>query len=581
MKNEINNPQALVPGTMISSGKIEYVIKGILGAGAFGITYLATGQIKIGNVSFEVPFAIKEHFMQSCFRDKDGTRVLYTPSSKNDVELSRKDFLTEAKRLQQLCTKTKYIVNVNETFETNGTAYYVMEYLSGGTIKAYSKSQAIEYMLNLSEAVKVLHDHKVLHMDIKPSNVMLKKDDDTHELYPVLIDFGITKHFDSNGRPTTDPKSKGASNGFAPIEQYDDIKSFAPTIDIYALGATCYFLLTGKNPPSASKLCYDMSMLRVELENIGCKEFVPFIAKSMSPNYRDRHRDIREFIEGLNSIIITDQELNRDLVVDETDSPSTRTTIKDFGNVKDCNRDLEDSQSSTLNNYGATLDLYERICAFDTTIVHLNNPYIKGRLRSIFLARNPSTRLLGIIDSQNNIIIPFEYTFIGKFSEIPVGRGKNLSHGWKVVAPALKYEYKEQSCFEGFEITSDGNIIESYYDVDAQPVFNNEASTRQIIKQQSFKVNNKIIKINIQKIPCGYYGIMDNKDNVIAPFIYDSIEPFSEYCSLPGPGIRPLFLGAKYTFDGKIGFFKITDNGILIDYVRYDLKSYRYLCSLS
>lgn len=576
-----NNIQTLTPETVIHSGKTKYIIKKVLGCGAFGVTYLATGIIKIGNINFDVDFAIKEHFMQSCFRDKDGTRVLYTPSSKDDVELSRKDFLTEARRLQQLCTKTKYIVNVNETFEANGTAYYVMEFLSGGTIKAYSKSQAIGYMLKLSEAVKVLHDHKVLHMDIKPSNVVLKEDDDTHELYPVLIDFGITKHFDSKGRPTTNPQAKGASNGYAPIEQYDEIKTFAPTIDIYALGATFYFLLTGKNPPNASKLCYDTSLLRVELENIGCEEFVSFITKSMSPNFRDRYRDIRAFIEGLNSIVTTGQELNRDFFSGETDSPTT-TTIKDSDNVKDCNNVHADPQSSASNNHGATLVIYERICTFDNPMAHIKNPYIEGRLRSIILARNPSTRLFGIIDSQNNIIIPFEYSSIGKFSEIPVGRGENFLFGWRVVAPAIKCESKEQSCFEGLEITSGGNIIETFYDRDYQPIFHYEGTaTIQVIKQQSFNVNNKILRINIGQSPSGQYGITDNRSNVLAPFIYDSIEPFSEYCMLPGPGIPPRFLGAKYTFGGKIGFFKITDNGILIDYVRYDLESYKYLCSFS
>lgn len=576
-----NNIQTLTPETVIHSGKTKYIIKKVLGCGAFGVTYLATGIIKIGNINFDVDFAIKEHFTQSCFRDKDGTRVLYTPSSKNDVELSRKDFLTEAKRLQQLCSKTKYIVNVNETFEANGTAYYVMEYLSGGTIKAYSKSQAIGYMLKLSEAVKVLHDHKVLHMDIKPSNVVLKEDDDTQELYPVLIDFGITKHFDSKGRPTTNPQAKGASNGYAPIEQYDEIKTFAPTIDIYALGATFYFLLTGKNPPSASKLCYDTSLLRVELDNIGCEEFVSFINKSMSPNYRDRYRDIRAFIEGLKSIVITDHELNRDFFSGETDS-STTTTIKGCDNVKDWNNELEDLQSSISNNYKATIALYEHICTFDTPMVHINNPYIEGRLRSIILARNPSTRLLGIIDSQNNIIIPFEYTSIGKFSEIPVGRGENFSYGWRLVAPALKFESKEQSCFEGLEITSGGNIIETFYDRDYQPIFHYEGTaTIQVIKQQSFNVNNKILRIDIGQSPCGQYGITDNRSNVLAPFIYDSIEPFSEYCMLPGPGIPPRFLGAKYTIGDIVGFFKITEKGILIDYRRFDFQTYKDLCILT
>lgn len=569
--------QTLPIGTILYSGTNSYTIKKVLGCGAFGFTYLATGIIEIGNINFDGDFAIKEHFTQSCFRDKDGTRVVYTPSKKNDVELSRKDFLTEARRLHQLCTMSKYIVQVNETFEANGTAYYVMEYLSGGTITACSKSQVIEYMLKLSEAVKVLHDHKVLHMDIKPSNVMLKEDDDTNELYPVLIDFGIAKYFDSKGRP--EPKVNGASDGYAPIEQYGDIKSFAPTIDIYALGATCYFLLTGKTPPSAWRLMDDTSILRVELKNINCEEFIPLISKSMSPDYKDRHRDIRAFIEDLNSIVVTDKEINRDFFSDETSS--TTIIVKDFPNDKEREIDYHGQQSSASNNQGKTLAVYERICTFDTPMVHISNPDMEDCLRSIFLARDTVTRLFGIIDNQDNVIIPFEYTSIGKFSEIPVGRGANFSYGWRLVAPALKYEFDEQSCLEGLRITSYGKIIKTYYDGDTQPVFHDETSTLLIVKQQSFKVNNKIIRISIQQIPWGQYGITDSKYNVIAPFIYDSIEPFSEYCMLPGPGIPSRFLGAKYTIDGKIGFFRITDNGILIDYVRYDLETYERLRSLS
>lgn len=226
--------------------------------------------------------------------------------------------------------------------------------------------------------------------------------------------------------------------------------------------------------------------------------------------------------------------------------------------------------------------LYERICTFDAPMVHINNPYIEGRLRSIILARNPSTRLLGIIDSQNNIIIPFEYTSIGKFSEIPVGRGINFSYGWRVVAPALKCESKEQSCLEGLEIKSGGNIIETFYDIDYQPIFHYEGTaTLQVIKQQSFNVNNKILRISIDQSPCGQYGITDNRGNVLAPFIYDSIEPFSEYCMLPGPGIPPRFLGAKYTIGDNVGFFKITEKGILIDYRRFDFQTYKNLCILT
>lgn len=297
-------PQTLPIGTIINSGSTSYTIKKVLGIGSFGITYLALGGIKIGNVTFEVPFAIKEHFMESCLRDKNGTTVLCVPRSKKIVDLSRKDFLTEARRLQQLCNNTKYIVKVNEAFEANGTAYYVMEYLSGGSLKAVTKHQAIDYMLQIADAVKVLHDNKILHLDIKPSNVILKVDEDTLDTYPVLIDFGITKHFDDSGRPTTSPKSKGASLGYAPIEQYDEVTTFSPAIDIYAMGATLFYLLTGQNPPNASKLCYNNKILRETLSQAQCDEFIPFITKAMAPNYQDRFGDIRTFIKALYTVQI-------------------------------------------------------------------------------------------------------------------------------------------------------------------------------------------------------------------------------------------------------------------------------------
>lgn len=316
-----DNVQVLKPGTVINSSNAVYVIKEVLGSGSFGITYLATGQIRIGRVSFDVPFAIKEHFMQSCFRDKNGTTVLYTPGSKDVVELSRKDFLTEAKRLQQLCNKTKHIVKVNEAFEANGTAYYVMEYLSGGPLKADTKRQAIDYMLQISEAVKVLHDNKVLHLDIKPSNVILKVDEDTSDTYPVLIDFGITKHFDDKGKPTTTPNSKGASPGYAPIEQYDEVTTFAPTIDIYAMGATLFYLLTGTNPPNASKLCYNNIILRDTLSQANCGEFIPFITTAMAPNHKERYGDVGTFQEALKRVTIDcNDNLNNNY---DEDSPTT------------------------------------------------------------------------------------------------------------------------------------------------------------------------------------------------------------------------------------------------------------------
>lgn len=286
-------------GTILKSPTQEYRIDQVLGAGAFGITYLATSKVKYGNVSFNVKFAIKEHFMETCFRDENGVFVHCTPTSRKNVELSRKDFLNEAKRLKEICQYSKNIVHVNEAFEANGTAYYVMEYLDGGSPKLMDEKKAISLITQIAEAVQILHDHRLLHLDIKPDNIVLKKDEDG-TYYPVLIDFGITKHFDEKGRPTSSPNAKGISLGYAPIEQNDVIREFSPTLDIYALGATFLYLLTGKNPPSSVKLIDEAQKeLKRLIPSSASVSTTNTILNAMKPNKNGRTQTIESFLKDI------------------------------------------------------------------------------------------------------------------------------------------------------------------------------------------------------------------------------------------------------------------------------------------
>lgn len=450
-------------GTMIWDGNEYYTIREVLGIGGLGITYRASCYYTIGNILQEGQVAIKELFTNSCYRDYDGVRVVGF-SSPTDFEKVKKEFIEETWTISNLCMHSRSLVNINQPFEENGTAYCVMEYLDGGNLKAESKEEALKYILQLSNAIKVLHDHRILHLDIKPSNILLKEDRETHEYYPVLVDFGIAKYFDSEGRSMASPEARGASIGYAPLEQYGDIKSFVPGIDIYAMGATLYALLTGKNPPSASRLLRNLTVVEDELRRCGCKEFYPFISKAMAIDYRDRHKDVDEFARELRRIVPTDEELKRDSLLDDV----TTTTI--IGEERRTRR-----QGKEREKWGRQYD--------------------------------------------------------------------------------------------------DEPAEQKYYP--------NEEATMQIIKQQLFKIDNKIIRINIQQIPWGHYGITDNEGRVIAPFIYDSISPFSELCSIPGPGLPEFFLGAKYTIGDEIGFFKITEKGILIDYARFDLQTYEHRCQLT
>lgn len=571
MISEYKTNQSLVPGTVINSGSTKYIIKEVLAAGTFGITYLATGQIRIGNVSFDVPFAIKEHFISSYYRGKDGINVLCSQSSQNEAELSRKDFLTEAKRFQQLCNQTKFIVKVNEAFEANGTAYYVMEYLSGGTIFATSKQQTIDFMLNLSEAVKVLHDNRILHMDIKPSNIILKVDDKSNEPYPVLIDFGITKHFDIYGEPTTTPKAKGVSTGYAPVEQYENVTTFAPTIDIYAMGATLFYMLTKNNPPSAFILCDNFNLIQDSLKSAGCEDFIPFVTKAMAPNFKNRFQNIDDFREALRCVRLEHDGSVTGISMEA--GCSLTEPIVSLNNAKD-------AYYGDLNSeHSHTAPVYKHIYTYKGSIESIHNLSIKNLLQSIIVAQDSSSKMFGIIDDHYNVIIPFRYYAIGCFKETREIKKIGFDFGQQqFVAPFFK-SGNEQPNQGQFVLTEEGKIIETY--TNKQTFFPAELGTRAIIHKQTFNVYGNKITIFIQQIPWGHYGITDSLDNVLVPFIYDSIELFSKQCTLPGPGIPPMFLGAKYTIGKHVGYFRILDNGILIDYQRYSCEKYRELSILT
>ncbi|MDE7420475.1 MAG: protein kinase [Muribaculaceae bacterium] len=291
--------QSLRPGTKLQSKERVYEILEVLGSGSFGITYKAIAQVPVGNIMMDIKFAIKEHFVSaSCYREEDGVTVQTVPQAKKDVTDSRSDFITEANRLKRLCHKSRNIVSVNETFEANGTAYYVMEFLDGGNPSKCNEEDAIAIVKQIANALDEIHQEKVLHLDVKPDNIVLKKSD-MGETYPVLIDFGISKHFDSKGIPTTKISAKGASPGYAPQEQYADITEFSPKYDIYALGAVLYYLTTGKNPPDAFKISPNQQELKKEFSGKVSSNVEKAILNAMKPSAMERTPTIQQFCDDL------------------------------------------------------------------------------------------------------------------------------------------------------------------------------------------------------------------------------------------------------------------------------------------
>lgn len=240
----------LSEGFRLQSGKYE-IIK-ILGQGGFGITYLARHTI------LDTLFAIKEFFPADyCNRDSTTSRVdVATQSNVELVNRLKARFVSEARNMIQL--KNPGIVGIHDIFEENSTAYFVMDYIKGQSLEdivsmngPMQERKAVECIKRVTESVKYIHNHHITHFDIKPANIMVRESDGV----PVLIDFGLSKQYTEQGNARS-TLLMGVSHGYSPLEQYmqDGIDSFSPKSDLYALGATLYFLVTGRVPPESLKL---------------------------------------------------------------------------------------------------------------------------------------------------------------------------------------------------------------------------------------------------------------------------------------------------------------------------------------
>ena len=287
----------LSSGTLLHGG--TYKIEKVLGQGSFGITYLAE------HTSLGKKVAIKEFFMKELnSRGNDGSIT-----GMSDGSLSHnygQKFKKEAINLSRL--EHPNIVRVTDSFDENGTYYYVMDYIDGCNLNDYLKSnsvsqkEAVEIITDVAKALMYMHEEKhVLHLDLKPGNIMRRKNDG----HIFLIDFGLSKHFSNDGQPETSTTIGLGTAGYAPVEQSNQAKNgeFRPTIDVYALGATLYKLLTGQTPPVASDLVSDDELLADSLAKYNVQgAIVGVIEKAMMPSVKKRTQSIRAFIESLPNV---------------------------------------------------------------------------------------------------------------------------------------------------------------------------------------------------------------------------------------------------------------------------------------
>lgn len=318
---------ALLVGSKLNDQK--YTVTEVLGQGSFGITYRCETTLtvagKLGSVDITTPFAVKEFFMNEVNRRIEGHL-----SSGCDTALFlyyHRKFHDEANKLAAM--DHPGIVKVLDIFEENNTTYYVMEFISGGSLESairqvgcLSAPVALILVRKVAEALAYMHDRQMLHLDLKPANIMIKEDGE-----PVLIDFGLAKQY-KDDKPETSTTIGLGTPGYSPLEQsvfQNGGKNFQPTIDVYALGATLFKMVTGYNPPESPVVLNCPDILDTFMEKRGvAPEIRPLVTSAMNPVVANRPQNMAEFISMVDAcmlIILSGQQW------DET---KTRTALTEL-----------------------------------------------------------------------------------------------------------------------------------------------------------------------------------------------------------------------------------------------------------
>lgn len=235
-------PYHIQPGTVLV---FRYIVGKVLGYGSFGVTYLGWDCL------LEKKIAIKEYLPNEFATRAEGTSevTVFDGEKAQQFTMGKDKFSDEAKKLATF-NKNKGIITVYDQFEDNGTSYIVMDYFEGETLQERLNrdgkipyEEAIEIMMPILSSLQEVHDAGIIHRDISPDNIYLTKDGEVK-----LLDFGAARYASTNMSKSLSAIYK---QGFAPYEQYQSSREQGPWSDVYALGATLYYMLTGNIPQEA------------------------------------------------------------------------------------------------------------------------------------------------------------------------------------------------------------------------------------------------------------------------------------------------------------------------------------------
>lgn len=284
----------LSPGTVLANGR--FLVGRALGQGGFGITYIGRDLV------LNMRVAIKEYYPASLVgRDcaNSSALVAFDSRSQARLEAGKQRFLSEARVLAKFHNNPG-IVDVRDFFEQNGTAYIVMDYLEGETLKDHlnrgtiDADQMFTLMQPIMDALELVHAEHVIHRDISPDNIMLRSDGTL-----CLMDFGAAHDMDYSDQRTV---SMVLKSGYAPEEQYRAKGELGPWTDIYALCATMYRAITGIAPDeSLQRLVSDEMAWPSDMGIRISSAQERVLKKGMALQHTDRYQTIAEMKADLNA----------------------------------------------------------------------------------------------------------------------------------------------------------------------------------------------------------------------------------------------------------------------------------------
>ena len=279
------------PGSVLAG---RYMVGKVLGSGGFGITYIGYDSLLCKKV------AIKEYFpVEFATRMLNQTKMaIYGGDKKEQFQVGMRKTLDEAKRLAQL-GDVPGIAHVFDFFEENNTAYIVMEYLDGETLKSrldrqgkMTVEEALPIILSVLDSLKAVHKHGIIHRDIAPDNIFLLK---TGEVK--LLDFGASRYATSGHSKSLTVLVKF---GYAPVEQYQSNGNQGPWTDVYSLAATFYRMITGKKPEEATERRLKDTLKEPSKLGVSIKKSTEnALMNALNVKIEDRTKSAEEFEKAL------------------------------------------------------------------------------------------------------------------------------------------------------------------------------------------------------------------------------------------------------------------------------------------